>query len=83
MRIPPILFLGLKRPWEKKVEKFIFGLAVGMAGGALLVANNCKLLNLVNKNQEDIMTKAENYIDKKLEELESSTEKQDKKQQKQ
>jgi len=65
------------------VEKFIFGLAVGMAGGALLVANNCKLLNLVKKNQEDIMTKAENYIDKKLEELESSTEKQDKKQQKQ
>ncbi len=65
------------------MEKFIFGLAVGMAGGALLVANNCKLLNLVKKNQEDIMTKAENYIDKKLEELESSTEKQDKKQQKQ
>ena len=48
-----------------------------------MVANNCKLLNLVKKNQEDIMTKAENYIDKKLEELESSTEKQDKKQQKQ
>ncbi len=65
------------------MEKFIFGLAVGMAGGALIVANNCKLLNLVKKNQEDIMTKAENYIDKKLEELESSTEKQDKKQQKQ
>ena len=60
------------------MEKFIFGLAVGMAGGALLVANNCKLLNLVKKNQEDIMTKAENYIDKKHEELESSTEKQDK-----
>ena len=40
------------------MEKFIFGLAVGMAGGALLVANNCKLLNLVKKNQ-------------KLEELES------------
>ena len=25
------------------MEKFIIGLAVGMAGGALLVANNCKL----------------------------------------
>ena len=37
------------------VEKFIIGLAAGMAGGALLVANNCKLLNLVKKNQEDIM----------------------------
>ena len=52
------------------MEKFIIGLAVGMAGGALLVANNCKLLNLVKKNQEDIMNKAEKYIDSKLEALE-------------
>lgn len=50
------------------MEKFIFGLAVGMAGGALLVANNCKLRNLVKKNQEDMMKKAEQYIDRKLEE---------------
>ena len=54
------------------MEKFILGLAIGMAGGALLVANNCKLLNLVKKNQEDIMQKAESYIDKKLDELEQS-----------
>ena len=54
------------------MEKFIIGLAVGM------VANNCKLLNLVKKNQEDIMQKAECYIDKKLDELESGS-KQDKK----
>lgn len=58
-------------PQGDKVEKFIFGLAVGMAGGALLVANNCKLLNLVKKNQEDLMQKAENYIDEKLQALES------------
>ena len=51
------------------MEKFIIGLAAGMAGGALLVANNCKLLNLVKKNQEDIMKKAEQYIDSKLEAL--------------
>ncbi len=61
------------------MEKFIFGLAVGMAGGALLVANNCKLLNLVKKNQEDIMEKAECYIDKKLEELEKTGEGKEKK----
>ena len=41
-----------------------------MAGGALIVANNCKLLNLVKKNQEDIMKKAEDYIDNKLAEME-------------
>ncbi len=60
------------------MEKFILGLAIGMAGGALVVANNCKLLNLVKKNQEDIMQKAECYIDKKLDELENGS-KQDKK----
>ena len=52
------------------MEKFILGLAIGMAGGALVVANNCKLLNLIKKNQEDIMQKAESYIDEKLDELE-------------
>ncbi len=61
------------------MEKFILGLAIGMAGGALVVANNCKLLNLVKKNQEDIMQKAECYIDKKLDELENNSSKQDKK----
>lgn len=50
------------------MEKFILGLAIGMAGGALLVANNCKLRNLVKKNQEDLMAKAEQYIDQKLSE---------------
>ena len=43
-----------------------------MAGGAIIVANNCKLRNLVKKNQEDFMQKAENYIDTKLEELEKN-----------
>ena len=50
------------------MEKFILGVALGMAGGAIIVANNCKLRNLVKKNQEDLMQKAEQYIDRKLEE---------------
>ena len=49
------------------MEKFVLGLALGMAGGALLVANNCKLRTLVKKNQEELMQKAEQYIDSKLE----------------
>ena len=40
---------------------------LGMAGGALIVANNCKVRNLVKKNQEDLLAKAEQYIDSKLE----------------
>lgn len=58
------------------MEKFILGVALGMAGGALIVANNCKLLNLVKKNQEDVMKKAEQYIDSKLEQLEQAGESQ-------
>ena len=50
------------------MEKFILGAALGMVGGALMVANNCKLRNLVKKNQDDLMAKAEQYIDRKLEE---------------
>lgn len=58
------------------MEKFMLGLVLGMAGGAIAVANNCKLRNLVKKNQEDMMQKAECYIDKKLEELENKGESQ-------
>ena len=57
------------------MEKFILGVALGMAGGALIVANNCKLRNLVKKNQEDFMQKAEQYIDNKLEQLEQKDKK--------
>ena len=44
----------------------MLGVALGMAGGALIVANNCKVRNLVKKNQEELMQKAEQYIDSKL-----------------
>ena len=56
------------------MEKFILGVAIGMAGGALIVANNCKLRNLVKKNQDDLMKKAEQLIDSKLEKLEQAGE---------
>lgn len=56
------------------MEKFILGAALGMAGGALLVANNCKLRNLVKKNQDDLLQKAEQYIDSKLEKMEKKVE---------
>ncbi len=55
------------------MEKFILGVAIGMAGGALAVANNCKLRNLVKKNQEDLMQKAEQYIDSKLGQMEQGS----------
>ena len=56
------------------MEKFILGAVLGMAGGALIVANNCKLRNLVKKNQDDLLQKAEQYIDNKLEKMEKKVE---------
>lgn len=56
------------------MEKFICGLALGMVGGALIVANNCKIRTLVKKNQDDLMQKAEKYIDSKLKEMENAPE---------
>ena len=38
-----------------------------MAGGAVIVANNCKLRQMIKKNQEELMQKAESYIDEQLE----------------
>ena len=43
------------------MKEFILGLAAGMAGGAIIVANSCKLRQMIKKNQ------AECYIDEKLE----------------
>ena len=55
------------------MEKFILGAVLGMAGVALIVANNCKVRNLVKKNQEDLMQKAEQYIDSKLGQMEQGS----------
>lgn len=49
------------------MKEFVTGLAMGMAGGALIVANSCKLRQMIKKNQEEILQKAENYIDEQLE----------------
>ena len=50
----------------------IAGSAVLFFGGALIVANNCKVRALVKKNGDELLQKAEQYIDKKLEEKQSS-----------
>ena len=49
------------------MKEFVMGIALGMAGGALVVANSCKLRKMIRKNQEEIMQKAESYIDQQLE----------------
>ena len=47
---------------------FCLGLALGMVGGALIVANSYKARSLVKKSQAEIMQKVEEMMDEKLRE---------------
>ena len=48
------------------MEKFIGGMVLGAALGALLVANSNKTRLLVKKGQEECMQKIDAYLDEKL-----------------
>ena len=50
------------------MEKFIVGLTLGMLGGALITANNCKMRALVRKGQEELKEKFDEKLEEKLEE---------------
>ncbi len=45
---------------------FCFGLALGMVGGALIVANSYKVRCLVKKSQAEMMQKFDEMMDEKL-----------------
>jgi len=63
------------RKYGGKMEKaFIFGLSLGMLGGALIVANSCKMRKVVINSQEDLLAK----IEKLSEERDNKTEKKSK-----
>ena len=47
-------------------KMFCLGLALGALGGALVVANSCKMRSLVKKSQEDFLEKAEDLVDERL-----------------
>ena len=53
------------------MEKFVVGLALGMLGGALITANNCKMRALVRKGQDEVKGKIDDMIDEKLKEHET------------
>ena len=45
---------------------FCLGIALGMVGGALLVANSYKVRCLVKKSQSEMMQKFDEIVDEKL-----------------
>jgi hypothetical protein len=47
-------------------KMFCLGLALGMVGGALIVANNYKARSLVKKSQQELTDKLETMMDEKL-----------------
>lgn len=54
-------------PAEEGMEKmFCIGLALGMVGGALIVANSYKARSLVKKSQAEVMDKVNEMMDEKL-----------------
>ena len=46
-------------------EKFMFGLALGMLGGAVIATNSVKARQLVKSGQEQVVEKAETITKKK------------------
>ncbi len=45
---------------------FCLGVALGMVGGALIVANSYKARSLVKKSQAELMQKVDEMMDEKL-----------------
>lgn len=56
---------------EDGMEKlFCLGVAIGMVGGALLVANSYKARSLVKKSQAEIIDKMDEMMDERLKAME-------------
>ncbi len=51
------------------MEKLALGMLIGAVGGALVVANSHKMRTLVKKGQEEVLTKVNDMMDEKLDEM--------------
>ena len=49
---------------------FCLGVAIGMVGGALIVANSYKARSLVKKSQAELMEKMDEMMDERLKAME-------------
>ena len=48
------------------MEKLAIGMLIGAIGGALVVANSQKMRALVQKGQDEVLTKVNTMMDEKL-----------------
>ena len=51
------------------MEKLAIGMLIGAVGGALIVANSHKMRTLVQKGQDEVLTKVNDMMDEKLDGL--------------
>ena len=49
------------------MEKLAIGMLIGAVGGALIIANSQKMRTLVQKGQDEVLTKVNTMMDEKLE----------------
>lgn len=50
-------------------KMFCLGLALGMVGGALIVANSYKARSLVKKSQAELLEKVDKMMDERLKDM--------------
>ncbi len=48
------------------MEKLAIGMLLGAVGGALVIANSQKMRKLVQKGQDEVLTKVNTMMDEKL-----------------
>lgn len=58
-------------------KMFCLGLALGALGGALAVANSCKMRSLIKKSQEELIDKLDDAVDARLDAMERAAKKRD------
>lgn len=54
-------------------KMFCLGVALGMVGGALIVANNYKARSLVKKSQREVIDKVNDMLDERLQAMENAS----------
>ena len=54
------------------MEKLALGMLIGAVGGALVVANSQKMRSLVKKGQDEVLTKVNDMMDEKLDNMQQS-----------
>jgi hypothetical protein len=54
------------------MEKLALGMLIGAVGGALVVANSQKMRSLVKKGQDEVLTKVNDMMDEKLDNMQQA-----------